>query len=572
MMCVLNKQRLRLITNKLFLIILFIPVLLSFPSHAQDNQVRRLIYDMNNGNENAKILLAIRYLHGDGVEKNRPLGLSMLEQVAENGNHDVQYVVGKIYQEGDDGILQNIDKALYWYKKAAEGNNGDALNELGNFYMNAIGVFPDFNIAKQYYIKACEQNNSYAFLNLGNILERTQTRINGNDHIWYYQRAAEKGVPDAQYLLGEYYYDETHLEKNDSLATHWLSLAAAQGHASAQNLLGIIHEKSGDYSIASLWYRRAVENGSGAARVNLGTCYLYGYGVQQDIPAALSLFREAANEGAVGAYMNLALYYYSLQNYELAYQYFKYCAEDFPEANDYLKIISQRSVELEKLSSQKCAILIGNSSYLKMNELPCCINDLSLIENSIREKVDTIITIRNTTRKDMLAAINDAESAIKKNNYSLIFVYYSGHGVESNGKCYIVPTDAPGVSFSSTEEYDSYCYRFNLAINQIRNKNGLVIAVFDACRLNGTNQEKSWHGADSPQKNIYYVYTASSGQSSSATDSPYAKAFSKAVSTSKGKNILLFLNDVNREVYYNTFHNPVLSFSIIDTQLDSLSF
>src|SRR5688572_21568525 len=55
-----------------------------------------------------------------------------------------------------------------------------------------------------------------------------------------YRGAAEKGVPDAQYKLGEAYYDGQGVPQDRQQALRWFRAAADQGHAEAQYTLGFI--------------------------------------------------------------------------------------------------------------------------------------------------------------------------------------------------------------------------------------------------------------------------------------------------------------------------------------------
>jgi len=47
----------------------------------------------------------------------------LCQNAAENGNIKAQFNLALLYENGE-GIEQNLEKALYWYQKAAE--NGDA--------------------------------------------------------------------------------------------------------------------------------------------------------------------------------------------------------------------------------------------------------------------------------------------------------------------------------------------------------------------------------------------------------------------------------------------------------------
>ena len=88
--------------------------------------------------------------------------------------------------------------------------------------------------------------------------------------------------------------------------------AAEQGHASAQNNLGIMSEKGQgappDDARVMGWYR-AAEQGNAIAKYNLGLMYDTGAGVPQDYAEAARWYRSAAEQGHARAKYILGIMY-----------------------------------------------------------------------------------------------------------------------------------------------------------------------------------------------------------------------------------------------------------------------
>ena len=84
---------------------------------------------------------------------------------------------------------------------------------------------------------------------------------------------AEQGEADAQYNLGDCYYNGNGVEQSYSKAAKWYRLAAEQGHAKAQYNLGVCYafgdgvEQS--YTEAVKWYKKAAEQGHEYAKKEL---------------------------------------------------------------------------------------------------------------------------------------------------------------------------------------------------------------------------------------------------------------------------------------------------------------
>ena len=61
-----------------------------------------------------------------------------------------------------------------------------------------------------------------------------------------------------------------------------------------------------DYNAAVTLYRRAADRGNTKARLMLGKCYDFGYGVKRDLKEAVRWYTLAAEAGDVDAQNNLA--------------------------------------------------------------------------------------------------------------------------------------------------------------------------------------------------------------------------------------------------------------------------
>ena len=96
-------------------------------------------------------------------------------------------------------------------------------------------------------------------------------------------------------------------------ALEWYRRAAAQGHAGAQNGLGIAYALgqgvTRDDAEAVRWYRRAAEQEDAAAQVNLASAYAGGRGVPRDDAEAVRWYRRAAEHGNASAQVALGWAY-----------------------------------------------------------------------------------------------------------------------------------------------------------------------------------------------------------------------------------------------------------------------
>jgi TPR repeat protein len=73
--------------------------------------------------------------------------------------------------------------------------------------------------------------------------------------------------------------------------------------------LGRAHHKSDNFATAALWYKTAMQHGSGFGEAAYGLMLMDGQGVQKDIAKAVPLFRDAADKGVVIAQNALGYLY-----------------------------------------------------------------------------------------------------------------------------------------------------------------------------------------------------------------------------------------------------------------------
>jgi localization factor PodJL len=134
-----------------------------------------------------------------GVEAQQPGALAQLKAVAERGHAPAQFYLGKLYENGQFGVVQNMTEARRWTERAAEGGDAAAMHNLALYHFRGEGG---------------PQNLASA------------TR--------WFREAAERGIVDSQYNLGLLYQSGSGVERNLGEAYKWFSIAAVGGDAQAR--------------------------------------------------------------------------------------------------------------------------------------------------------------------------------------------------------------------------------------------------------------------------------------------------------------------------------------------------
>lgn len=106
------------------------------------------------------------YVFGMGVTKDILKGLSLIQKAAESdvdGCGHAQYFLGQISEGGvdEEGIIPDLDRAIYWYKKAAEHGDREAIKALQRLHVTD-GNFDEEEIAKRFMGMWLHYDMSYA--------------------------------------------------------------------------------------------------------------------------------------------------------------------------------------------------------------------------------------------------------------------------------------------------------------------------------------------------------------------------------------------------------------------------
>lgn len=232
----------------------------------------------------------------------RGLGQSAAEDLvkrAQSGDAGAQFELGRAYEDGQ-GLPQDDDSAVMWFRKAAEQGNAKAQSSLGTMYSVGRGVPRDKEEA-----------------------------------VRWYKKAAKQGLPEGMYNVAISYFNGEGLGEDQDLAYAWMELARRNGDAQADEALKHMSEElhgrldAAKFKLARLYEKSDEIPPNPAAAVSLyselagldphqpsfagvaqqALCRLYaqGRGVAQDYATARSWCKKAAksNELPAQAYLFL---------------------------------------------------------------------------------------------------------------------------------------------------------------------------------------------------------------------------------------------------------------------------
>ncbi len=185
-------------------------------------------------------------------------------------------------------------------------------------------------------------------------------------------------------------------------------------------------------------------------------------------------------------------------------------------------------------AESRIALVIGNSAYAS-GPLPNPANDARLVGETLKQLGFVPIVRLDADQITMKRAIQEFGSRLEKAGPGAVgLFYYAGHGVQLNGRNYLIPTRA---TIEREGDVEIEAVSADWVIEQMRYaRNGLNIVILDACRNNPFTRsmrsaDRGLATMDAPA-GILIAYSTAPGavaEDGNGRNSPYTTALTKAM-------------------------------------------
>jgi TPR repeat protein len=230
----------------------------------------------------AMALLGAQLLSGVGVEQDEAIAVQWLQRAVTRNHPYAQLTLGMAYATGR-GVRKNISTAVHLLELSSKQGLPEAHYQLAQLLEQHPKLIRSPNQARHLYESAADHGHVLAQLRLGHLLRgdwipttqnvlanevttvRHKSVSNRNkdpdliNSLAYFRLAAEQGLADAQFEVGQMYAQGLGTLQIFEEALHWYALSARQGHAKAQfNLAFLYAHGQGveqNYVKAYEWYR-----------------------------------------------------------------------------------------------------------------------------------------------------------------------------------------------------------------------------------------------------------------------------------------------------------------------------
>lgn len=134
-------------------------------------------------------------------------------------------------------------------------------------------------------------------------------------------------------------------------------------------------------------------------------------------------------------------------------------------------------------SAKRVALVVGNDNYANVTDLDKAANDANAMGATLEEIGFTVLRALNATRREMNVYIQDFAGKLEKGDEALFF--FAGHGVEIDGRNYLLPVDVPAAKPGKEDFVKAESVAVDQVLATIRGRGTRVsILVLDACRDN----------------------------------------------------------------------------------------
>ncbi|MFT4253051.1 MAG: peptidoglycan-binding protein [Caulobacter sp.] len=135
----------------------------------------------------------------DLLEAKDRAGIAPLRKAANLGMPKAQFILAKMYEEGEGGLKRDLTEARRWYERAAQGGDASAMHNVGLFASRGQGGPQNWTTAAN-----------------------------------WFRKAAEAGLVDSQFNMGRLYEKGTGVAQNPAEAYRWYLIAARAGDVEAR--------------------------------------------------------------------------------------------------------------------------------------------------------------------------------------------------------------------------------------------------------------------------------------------------------------------------------------------------
>ncbi len=183
-----------------------------------------------------------------------------------------------------------------------------------------------------------------------------------------------------------------------------------------------------------------------------------------------------------------------------------------------LRAQDRSAIALPASTGSRLALVVGIDNYDNVTPLQKANNDATAVSETLASVGFKVTRVLDADRRSLNRAVSHFSAEIRPGD-EVVF-YFAGHGIEVNGRNYLLPADVPSALPGDEEFVVSESIAADRVLSGFRARGARVtLLILDACRNNPfpTNAQRSLGGASGlarmdPPEGSFILFSAGSGQ------------------------------------------------------------
>lgn len=212
-----------------------------------------LLIESNNQDPIVNFYLGKMRLYGYGELKNNKLAIEYLQKSGEKGLLSAQNIMAR-YELLE---TKNLEKALYWFKKAADAEDNDALMYCAAAYYYGVGTRVNHDVSRKYYIAAAKKGDSIAQYTVARYFLNSKNASNKKLGMIWLNKSLQQKNPEAELMMAKIYIDGKMVPKDLAKARELINIAMDDHYLPAYYAMGELEYLENNYKEAYKFYVKA---------------------------------------------------------------------------------------------------------------------------------------------------------------------------------------------------------------------------------------------------------------------------------------------------------------------------
>ncbi len=146
---------------------------------------------------------------------------------------------------------------------------------------------------------------------------------------------------------------------------------------------------------------------------------------------------------------------------------------------------------------EKVALIIGNSDYVEMPDLPNAINDAAAVSKMLEDSGYLVIEKQDLTKQEFSETI--AQISTNLNSSSEVVFFFAGHGFQIGSENYLIPTNS---QISDLTDIPLESISLTHVLEHFSTLSGSQVVLLDSCRNNPFIGQQAYNGLGTEQLKI----------------------------------------------------------------------